>query len=109
MRTFQRLPVDAVDWAQLDSCPDRTIFQTLPWLTFVSRTQRAEPVVAALRDGTETLGYFTGLIVHKYGCKILGSPFPGWTTDYMGFNLLPGISRRQALAAFADFAFRDLH
>jgi GNAT acetyltransferase-like protein len=109
MLTFQRLPLDAVDWQHLDSFADRTIFQTLPWLTFVARTQEAEPVVAALHDGTDTVGYFTGLIVNRYGCRILGSPFPGWTTSYMGFNLLPGISRRQALAVLADFAFRDLH
>jgi CelD/BcsL family acetyltransferase involved in cellulose biosynthesis len=109
MLSFERLTLDAVDWEQLDSFPDRTIFQTLPWLTFVARTQQAEPVVAALRDGTDILGYFTGLIVKKCGCKILGSPFRGWSTSYMGLNLVPGISRRQALAALVDFAFRELH
>jgi CelD/BcsL family acetyltransferase involved in cellulose biosynthesis len=108
MLTFERIPLDAVDWKQLDSLPDRTAFQTQPWLTFVTRTQSAEPVVAALRDGSAAVGYFTGLIVQKHGFRILGSPFPGWTTAYMGFNLLPGISRRQALEALVPFAFDEL-
>ena len=58
--------------------------------------------------GEGRLGYFTGAVVRKFGVRILGSPFPGWTTAYMGFNLLPGVPRREALAALEAFAFREL-
>jgi hypothetical protein len=105
---FQRADLDALDWNELDRFPDRTIYQTRPWLNFLAETQRAQPVVAVLRDGQKTLGYFTGAIVKWFGLPILGSPFPGWTTCYMGFNLCPGVSRGDALGALADFAFRDL-
>ena len=88
--------------------PDRTVFQTREWLQFVHATQKATPVVAAVRDGNDTVGYFTGLVVRKFGIKVLGSPFPGWTTSYMGFNLRPGVSRREALAALPEFAFGRL-
>ena len=41
----------------------------------------------------ETVGFFTGLVVRRYGIRILGSPFRGWTTvPYMGFNLRNGVS-----------------
>jgi predicted N-acyltransferase len=40
--------------------------------------------------------------------RILGSSFPGWTTPYMGFNMRPGYTRRDALVALERFAFRDL-
>ncbi len=105
---FERLDWESVDWERLDAFPDRTIFQTRAWLRFVEQTQRAEPVVAVLRDGTRELGFFTGLIVRKFGLRILGSPFPGWTTSYMGFNLDEGVSRRVATQALLAFAFRDL-
>jgi hypothetical protein len=65
-------------------------------------------VVAAIREGNDRLGYFTGLVVRKFGLKVLGSPFPGWTTGYMGFNLRPGVSRRRVLAALPEFAFDQL-
>lgn len=42
-----------------------------------------------------------------YGVKILGSPFPGWTTMYMGFNLEPHVPRWMAVSALERFAFRD--
>ncbi len=48
------------------------------------------------------------LVVRKLGLKILGSPFPGWTTSYMGMNLLPDVSRRQALESLIRWAFEDL-
>jgi hypothetical protein len=85
-----------------------TIFQTPEWMLFISITQRGEPVVAALREGHRTIGYFSGVIVRKCGLKILGSPFTGWSTDYMGFALSPGVDRRRAVEALFHLAFRDL-
>jgi hypothetical protein len=105
---LERLELDDVDWDRLDAFPDRVLFQTREWLEFVARTQGAEPVVAAVVDGPETVGYFTGLVLERYRLKILGSPFPGWTTDSMGFNLEPEASRRDAAAALVPFAFGPL-
>ena len=93
----------------LEQFEDRTIFQTRDWLTFVEHTQNAEPVIAVIEDRDRQVGRFTGLIVKKYGLRILGSPFPGWTTSYMGFNLDPSVSRSDALLALKDFAFRQLN
>ena len=84
------------------------MFQTREWLEFVARTQRAEPVVAAVvRDG-DVVGYFTGLIVRRFGLRILGSPFEGWTTQWMGFNLTAGADPRAAAHALVRFAFGSL-
>ncbi len=44
----------------------------------------------------------------KFGLRILGSPFKGWTTSYMGLNLLRGFPRHRVLAALPSFAFEDL-
>lgn len=94
------------DFRRLDAFEDRTVQQTPEWLAFVRATQGARPVVAALSDGGETVGYFTALAVRKYGLKVLGSPFPGWTTSYMGFNLVPWYRRRKALEGLRAFAFK---
>jgi hypothetical protein len=96
------------DFSKLDAFADRTSFQTAAWLSFVAATQNAEPVVASLRDGGETVGYFTGLVARKYGLKLLGSPLPRSTTYSMGFNLVSGCPRRQALEGLREFAFRTL-
>jgi Acetyltransferase (GNAT) domain len=105
---FQLLTYDEVDWRTLDQFDDRVVFQTCEWVTFVAESQKATPVLAALHDKNKIVGYFTGLLVSRMGCRILGSPFPGWTTAYMGFNLLPGVSRLEALLALRRFAFQTL-
>src|SRR6266446_4599194 len=88
-----------VNWEALDKFEDRTVFQTREWLQFVSQTQGAIPVVVELRDNGELAGYFTGLTFSRFGVKVLGSSFPGWTTPYMGFNLRNGASRGESLQA----------
>lgn len=97
-------------WGEiLDTFEDRTIFQTPTWVSFIAETQKAEPVFAALKDGPGTVGYFSGLIVRKFGLKIFGSPLPGWTTSYMGMNLSQGVSRRLGLEAIVRLAFGELN
>ena len=92
----------------MDGLADRTVFQTREWLDFLAASQGGEPVVAEVLDAGEVVGYFTGMTVKRYGVRILGSPFPGWTTGPMGFNLREGTSRRAALEALPGFAFGEL-
>jgi Acetyltransferase (GNAT) domain len=105
---LERLEQSRVDWEELDSYADRNVFQTREWLDFIRKTQQAEPVIAAVRREGEALGFFTGLVIRRYGIRILGSPFRGWTTAYLGFNLRQGVARRDAVEALPPFAFRTL-
>jgi hypothetical protein len=109
MARFELVHLDAQEWHHtLSTFADRIVFQTPEWIAFLAEAQRAEPVMAALHEGGETLGYFSGLLVRKFGLKILGSPFRGWSTPYMGFNLRPSVPRSVAVRALQDFAFRQL-
>jgi len=99
---------EAVDWSRLDLFADRTVFQTHEWLNFLRETQRARIVICELVDGGETVGYFTGLVFSRFGIRILGSSFPGWTTPYIGFNLVEGASRKAALQAIEKMAWDTL-
>jgi hypothetical protein len=105
---YKRIDSSQIDWAKLDGFEDRLVYQTREWIQFLAETQRATPVLAALQDGSTIVGYFSGLIFSRAGIRILGSPFPGWTTPSMGFNLLPGIPRWKALQALERFAFQEL-
>jgi len=109
MARFERVDLAMTDWEKVSSAfPDRIVYQSAPWLAFLAESQRSEPVLAALKEGNEVLGYFTGAIVRKFGLKILGSPFKGWTCPYMGFNLKSSVPRRLAVEAMPDLAFKQL-
>ena len=106
--SLKPVPPAGREWERMDTFPDRVIFQTREWLQFIASTQGAEPVVAAVMDGREHVGWFTGATFRRFGLRILGSPFPGWTTESMGFNLADGVDRRAAAAALIPFAFETL-
>ena len=106
---FERIdvPLNGITF-EFDTYHEMKISQSPVWLTYLSKTQNGEPVVAVLSEGPKTIGHFTGLIVRKFGFRILGSPFPGWSTDYMGLTLFPLADRQRAIGALIDFAFRQL-
>jgi len=109
MLHFERLNLTLDDWdTRLKAFSDCTIFQTAAWLRFLENTQRGEVVIAALTDDHQIWGYFSGLMVRKCGISILGSPFHGWTTPYMGLTLSARIPRSAALRALVEFAFQRL-
>jgi Acetyltransferase (GNAT) domain len=106
---FHLIDYDRAPWQLLDQFEDRNVFQLQQWIAFLADTQNATPVLAELRDGTSSLGFFTGLVFRRMGMRILGSSFPGWTTPYIGFNLCPGVLRIDALRALETFAFGELN
>jgi hypothetical protein len=106
--SLEPLDVERVDWARFDGFEDRVVFQTQEWVEFVSRTQGTRPVFATVRRDGEDVGLFTGQLFRRFGVPILGSPFPGWTTASVGFNLEPGVDRSEAATALVPFAFREL-
>ncbi len=105
---FHPIPWPQVDWSELESYPDRSLFQSRPWLEFVARTQRARPRIVVLRRGHETVGFFTYLVVRRAGLRIAGSPFKGWTTDYLGFNVRDEEVRDEALRQVSTFLFKQV-
>ena len=106
---LEHLNLTIPEWEQhTHELPDRTVFQSAAWLSFLVETQRGEPVFAALMDDNAIAGYFCGMIVRKFGIPMLGSPMPGWTTAYMGTNLIDEVPRRLVPHAITSFAFRDI-
>lgn len=109
MLRWERLAISLDQWdCVLKEFSDRTLFQSASWLRFLEDGTRGELVLAVLRDGNAECGYFAGMVVTKFGLRILGSPFPGWTTSYMGVVLRPRVCRLDAIAALRRFAFQDL-
>jgi CelD/BcsL family acetyltransferase involved in cellulose biosynthesis len=104
---LERVPVDGIDPA-IEARRSRNVFRTREWLEFLARTQDAEPVVAHVERDGMPVGAFTGLIVRRFGVRILGSPFQGWMTGPMGFTLEPEVDRGEATRALTRFAFRSL-
>lgn len=75
------------------STGDKVIYQTKEWINFICETQNVKPIILRITDDKAFVGYFTCFLFSKFGIKIIGSPFRGWTTLYMGFNVAEGVDR----------------
>ena len=108
MISFERIDMNNVPWTRIESIGEINIFQTQGWINFLKETQKAEPIIVEIKSNECIIGYFTGLVIRKFGLKILGSPFRRWNTYFMGFNLSPEVSYHEVLQAFPSFVFNDL-
>lgn len=107
MWIFEKAELDSVDTDEFNSFGDKLIFQTKEWLSFVAQAQNAAPVVVRISEDEKFIGYFTGLLFKKFGINIIGSPFRGWSTSYMGFNLKDGVERAAVIMPLWDFLKRE--
>ncbi len=108
MISFTPYESSEIPWQEIDTCCGANIFHTHEWFRFLEKTQDLTPVTVEIRRDGERVGYFQGGIVQKFGLKILGSPFRGWCTDFMGFNLYDAQCYPEVLKAFPKFAFKTL-
>jgi hypothetical protein len=87
MYSFETVPISSINENEFYSFENKSIFTTIPWIRFIEEDNSAVPVVIKIFEDDFCLGYFSGLLKSKYGIKILGSPFRGWSTCFMGFDL----------------------
>lgn len=69
------------------------IYFSYEWIDFLKKSLNVDPFVIEISDGNKIIGYFVGAVFKKFGVKIVGSPFRGWDTPYMGLLIDDGYSR----------------
>jgi hypothetical protein len=63
-------------------------------------------LIVRITKNSNLVGYFTGFLFSKYLIKIIASPFDGWTTSYMGFDLEDGYDRVDLIGPLSAFLFK---
>ena len=79
------------------------LFHKSAWLRFLMQTQPGSVIKMRIENQGETAGYFAGLLVKKGPFKILGSPLPGTTTEYMGPITRAVLNQYHFFEALDDF------
>lgn len=97
MFKFETLDYNKLDSNYLSKYKNSDIYITPEWLTFLKKAVNVEPLVVEIKKEDRTIGFFAGAMFKKFGIKIIGSPFKGWNTPYMGFALDEGVSRIEIL------------
>lgn len=107
VREIQKEKLDIQEYYHL---PNKSLFTTLEWIAYLSEDIKGKPCILRITDDNDQLvGYFTAMLVKKFGIQIAGSPFTGWSTVYMGFDVLDGVNRLDLIPYVKDFLFKYKH
>jgi hypothetical protein len=84
--------------------PDRELFHCKVWLDYLAASRGVEIRFWAIREGSQTIGYFCGGVLRKGPFRILGSPLKGWGTNFMGPVLNSASAHDKLLTAMDSLA-----
>jgi hypothetical protein len=108
MVRFEALALPAVDRDEFDRMPGKTVFTTTAWLRYLEEAYQGRAVVIRITEEGRLLGYFSGVVKTILGVRIFGSPFKGWGTCFMGFDLIEPRLIPEVCPGLAEFIFRSL-
>lgn len=106
MYSVEEISKENLDIEEYYIFKNKKLFTTLDWLEFVQEDSNAIPFFLRITEDERFIGYFTGMTVRKFGIKIAGSPFSGWSTCYMGFDVVPGVNKLNLIPCVKDYLFR---
>jgi len=100
---FKRVITKELDIEEFNSFPNKSVLTTIDWIKFIEEDSKAVPYILRITRNDELVGYFSAMIIKKLGVSIMGSPFPGWSTPYMGLDLLDAAKKSEVLVELIDF------
>jgi hypothetical protein len=88
--TFEELSSSDEFNSSSSYCPQGNMFCRQPWIDFVENNAGGKFIGVKITDDSLRVSFFAGILFKKFGIPILGSPFRGWGTPYMGiFGSIP--------------------
>lgn len=106
--TFSVLRLDEVDEVQFNKPMNKAVFTTIPWIRYIAEDSNAIPYIIEISDREGLIGYFTGLKFSKFGVKMFASPFEGWSTCYMGIDLIREVKKEDILKPLCEYIYKEL-
>lgn len=107
--SFEKIEYETFRETSIEQFPNKTIYTTLDWYEFLIQDSHIKPVIIKIYRDRKEIGYFYGGEIKKFGIKIIASPFSGWSTCWMGFELATEDNKYEVLDALSKFLFKKLH
>jgi len=104
--TFIYMDLDEIDLNEFNNLPDKSVLTTKEWIQFIQQDSKAKPIIIRISEANQFIGYFTGLSMVKFGFRIIGSPFPGWSTVYMGLDVIDKNKKIEIISELIPFLYK---
>lgn len=105
--SFKQINIDELNREEFDSIEDKSVFTTVEWLKYIEEDSKAQLIILRITSNDDFVGYFTGAVIKKFGIKIVGSPFNGWSTCYMGFDTVKDIDRLALAKQVSEYLYKN--
>ncbi len=97
-----------LDLQEYQQLPGKSIFTTMAWLEFIQEDSKVEPLFLRITQEEKLIGYFTAMIQMSFGFRIIASPFAGWSTCYMGFDLVDTtVNKLDLIPCVSEYLFKE--
>lgn len=93
-------------WHEISGMDSKTLFHEPSWLQYLERTNKGRPCFLELKKGPATLAYHVYLDTGLGPVRVMGSPLPGWTTNYLGPLFERDADQRAIVRAIKSYALR---
>ena len=107
MFEFEQIDLCNIDLNEFNNFENKSIFTTVLWIKFVEEDSNAKPIILRITKEGNYIGYFTALMVKKFRVKIIASPFRGWSTCFMGFDLTSVKYKTEVLDELSEYLFKQ--
>lgn len=107
MYSFQEINIKNIKEEEYHSLPNKSVLTTKDWIEFVEEDSKATPFILRITENDRFVGYFTSLVKNRFGIKIVGSPFYGWSTPYMGLDLIVSSEKIKVLPELISFILKE--
>lgn len=104
--TFKPVAYGELDREEYNAFPNKSVLTTPEWLDFVTDISGASPLILKVFCGSDFLGYFTAFKFRKFGIPIIASPFPGWSTPYMGFDFYDNALKPDVIPDLVTYIYK---
>lgn len=104
MFEFRVLDLDSLSDVGTETIYGENLFTTKEWMNFIVTDSKVLPLILEISLNSTPVGYLYGMTFYKFGVKIFGSPFNGWSTCYMGLKLTLG-DKLTAIREAVSFLF----
>lgn len=105
--SFKKIPYSELNREEFYCFPSKSLLTTCEWIEFVMDQSGATPCILKIYKGGEFIGYFTSLQFKKFGISIIASPFPGWSTPFMGFDLYDTSLKSDVIPDLVDYIYKN--
>lgn len=107
MYIFEKINLEDLNVEEFNQFPNKSVLTTKEWIEFIEEDSNATPYILKIKKSDSLVGFFSALIVKKFGLKIVGSPFPGWSTVYMGLDVWKTEEKYPILDELIPFVMND--